>query len=1037
MNAKIPKTTEMKLIKLIVTLLNVLLFGFASANAQYPSGLVGLWNGDGNLVDSVGGNNGSVSSLVQLVDYVPGVKGNAFKFNAGTVSVPDDATLDTASVTVQAWVKSTPPGAYSYIIQKARGAGGISYAFYTGGDGTLYFFVGLAGGGGTVLSPSGGTNVWDNNWHQITGVYDGTAVHLFVDGVEVGSGTVTGVPNGIDYSSPQPLIFGNYILGGLPYAGTLDEVKIFNVAQSASDVGDAFTNSASSALTNGLVSWYKAEANAQDSWGANDGIAPPQRIFTYGNGRTGQAFFPQNGNGAIPDAPALDPANVTLQAWVKSVSPSYYAYIACKSEGDAGVSYALTVGGGGGVEFLVTLAQGGGSVISPIAAPAAVWDGAWHLVTGVWDGLAAHVYLDGIEQGSGTTSPNAANGIEYTNAQSLVIGDYRAPGGLPFIGLIDDLQLYNRALTSGEILGYYSGGTLVSWWSANTNANDSIGTNTGSLVGTASYGASRSFVGNSFNTSGGLVKISQSSSIEVNNITVEAQVDGSSPGTNKYIIAKSYSGALASYGLFTGPNGGLEFYVNINGVGRVTSPDAGTNVWDGKFHLVDGTYDGSHVHLYVDGNEIGSGTAASGTIVYGTGINGGELLFGDFYDSGSSSNFVGLIDEVKIYNAALSSAQLANAAFHTVFIVTQPQTQYFYAGSKAEFSVIAQGNPPLSYQWLLNGTNIPGATKQILALTNVQPSQLSNSYSVIVSGSSMHFTIGFVGSAFSCNQGSLVRVSDTPAFETQNFSIQLYARAVNPGTYQYLLSKRGTNIYGTSYAFYTGASGGLTWFVNLLPPGGSATPATVGASIDSSVWDGNWHQITGEWDGEFVNLYVDGQLKSSVDSFGGAIGYGQDGLNGDVLIGDYSSPPSGFGFTGGIDEVKFFDHALNDNDVLNSYTNLNDFGSTNGLVSWYQAEGNALDSWEHNNGMFVPIAGYEISANGLFVLPPAQFVNPLMTPSGFQSSLQGPTGNHYVVQYSSDLITWVPFVTNTIPFSFTNSNVPVNQKRFYRAVQQP
>lgn len=55
-------------------------------------------------------------------------------------------------------------------------------------------------------------------------------------------------------------------------------------------------------------------------------------------------------------------------------------------------------------------------------------------------------------------------------------------------------------------------------------------------------------------------------------------------------------------------------------------------------------------------------------------------------------------------------------------------------GANAFFRMAAVGARPLSYQWRANGTNLPGATNSVLALTNVQPS-FAGPYSVIVSNS--------------------------------------------------------------------------------------------------------------------------------------------------------------------------------------------------------------------------------------------------------------------------------------------------------------
>jgi plastocyanin len=67
-------------------------------------------------------------------------------------------------------------------------------------------------------------------------------------------------------------------------------------------------------------------------------------------------------------------------------------------------------------------------------------------------------------------------------------------------------------------------------------------------------------------------------------------------------------------------------------------------------------------------------------------------------------------------------------------IVTQPQGQSVLAGSNAVFTVAATGTPPLSYQWVFQGTNIPGATDTAIAILNVKDTN-AGTYSVNVSNS--------------------------------------------------------------------------------------------------------------------------------------------------------------------------------------------------------------------------------------------------------------------------------------------------------------
>jgi hypothetical protein len=64
-------------------------------------------------------------------------------------------------------------------------------------------------------------------------------------------------------------------------------------------------------------------------------------------------------------------------------------------------------------------------------------------------------------------------------------------------------------------------------------------------------------------------------------------------------------------------------------------------------------------------------------------------------------------------------------------IAAQPQPQSRYAGESVSFTASIQGNGPAQYQWRHNGMNLPGATDQILILTNVQASS-AGAYSVVI-----------------------------------------------------------------------------------------------------------------------------------------------------------------------------------------------------------------------------------------------------------------------------------------------------------------
>lgn len=197
---------------------------------------------------------------------------------------------------------------------------------------------------------------------------------------------------------------------------------------------------------------------------------------------------------------------------------------------------------------------------------------------------------------------------------------------------------------------------IVGWWPADQNANDIVGHNNGTFNGTYVPGE----VSYAFNISGSgadFAIVPQNSAFEPQNVTVDAWVKANgSPGNFKYVVAKGSSGCTggASYALYTGQDGGLKFYVS-DGSNFFLSPDFGQGVWDNQWHFVAGTYDGSFVKLYVDGNLVGS-TATTAAINYHLIDN--DLVFGNYPACTDNLSFKGSIDEVEIFSRALSQSEI-------------------------------------------------------------------------------------------------------------------------------------------------------------------------------------------------------------------------------------------------------------------------------------------------------------------------------------------------------------------------------------------
>ncbi len=121
--------------------------------------------------------------------------------------------------------------------------------------------------------------------------------------------------------------------------------------------------------------------------------------------------------------------------------------------------------------------------------------------------------------------------------------------------------------------------------------------------------------------------------------------------------------------------------------------------------------------------------AAGNSHVLALRADGTVTAWGDS-GSGQASVPAGLSNVVMVAAGAYDS--LAVVGSGSPFIISPLADRTAIRGSSVYFRVLASGAPPLHYQWQLNGTNMLGATANLLALSNAQLSQ-SGIYSLVVS----------------------------------------------------------------------------------------------------------------------------------------------------------------------------------------------------------------------------------------------------------------------------------------------------------------
>lgn len=494
---------------------------------------------------------------------------------------------------------------------------------------------------------------------------------------------------------------------------------------------------------------------------------------------------------------------------------------------------------------------------------------------------------------------------------------------------------------------------LVSWWQAETNAFDSTSTNHGTLGGNTAYGIGRVGSAFVFDGSGDGVQLGNPGSLQLQDMTIEGWIKRTS--TSAVSFGSFGNGVLLGYG-----TSGYGFYLDPSGhpalskigISAVTSS---ASITDTNYHHLAVTKSGSSVIFYVDGVAYPASAYNPG-FVFNSNVAIGAK--GDGFDN----SFYGRIDEIAIYNRALSASEVQgiyNAGnFGKCVTVTPPvifsppANQTVVVGETASFAIVAGGTLPLTYQWSFNGTNLAGETGSSLLLTNVQFAN-AGTYSVGVSNSAGTTNVGAILSvnppppctpppsqlvgwwraesnasdSGGTNNGSLGgntaygagRVGTAFAFDGNGDGIQLgnvSSLQLQNMTIETWIKRSSTSFvsfgsYGNGVLFGYG-SGGYGLY---LDPSGQLALSKIGESAttsSASVTDTAFHHVAVTKSASTVVFYVDGIAYPAsaydpgfVFSTGVAIGAKGDGFDNS--------------FFGSIDELAVYSRALAASEIQSIY----------------------------------------------------------------------------------------------------------------------
>jgi anthranilate/para-aminobenzoate synthase component I len=437
-------------------------------------------------LDEAGGNDVADSSgnacggkLIGNPQWRPtgGKVGGAIEFDGegDCVQIDDESAFDIAGpITIAAWFKvNTFDKRWQSLVTKGDTSWRLQrYAE----DNTLAFHcTGIT----SVTSErpegiEGKKNVNDRQWHHVVGVYDGSEILLYIDGVLDNSSKASGEISMNDWAV---IIGGNSERSGREWSGLIDEVDIIAGAIDANAVHALYAGAdpnmiAQKAISqlqssDKLIAWWKFEDNVNDSAGTNNGII--QGNPTYVNGKIGRAIgldgddYVDLGN---PDSLNFGMDDWTISAWIKTTQTGANQDDALMNRGTVfanggdeagGIRYALAINEG--QLGCITLTTDNDYYKVQAIGKIAVNDGVWHHVVGMRKSGQLYLYIDGVLDGgdylsagydlSGSSQHNAYIGVTTDNRDGSLYKYY--------VGLIDEVCIFAGAIDAKGVVALYSG----------------------------------------------------------------------------------------------------------------------------------------------------------------------------------------------------------------------------------------------------------------------------------------------------------------------------------------------------------------------------------------------------------------------------------------------------------------------------------------------------------------------------------------------------------------------------------------------------
>ncbi len=670
------------------------------------SGLVGYWKldeGTGTSAADASVNATAAGTLTNGPTWGTGRIGGAVTFDGTNdyiaLSDPANGVLDfgdTDDMTIAGWFNRSTFTTTDVIIGKWDGVNPGYRVYIDDANDALHFQ--LFDGTDTYAIDANGFGITAAGWHHFVAVWDQDSPansEIYVDGLTLNatdSGTIGNIGT---LANSVALSIGETPGSGISFAGSLDEIRIYDRAFSPEEVNTLYNQTAATGVDTSLRGYWSFNATdtpgttAYDRSGRrNTGTLTGSPTKVIGRVGQGMTFGNQvakyveigQGNGLS------DLSQKTACAWINPISYGSSASDASFLDRDDNNN-----GGGGwlfqladddtGIQSLYFVTQFSG-VAGQWHAPAGVITlNSWQHVCVTYDNTSASndpvFYVNGVSVPvTEHVTPVGTVSAEHASLTVLRIGDMRTDTASSFDGAVDEVRLYSRILSASEIKGLYDLGApnksntsastpqgtgnldsgLAAYWKLDENTGTSAGdTSANALTGTLTNGPTWTTgrIGSAvqFDGTNDRIEVGDQSTLEgYDQISVSAWANPSViSGAEETIVSKEL---IFKLDISATAGNVARFMTGNSWSGLHSTTVLSTGTW---YHIV-GTYDGVTKKIYING-ALEASTALTGNIT----TNTRSVQIGSYDSSGTPTAFLtGAIDEVRVYNRALSAEEVAN-----------------------------------------------------------------------------------------------------------------------------------------------------------------------------------------------------------------------------------------------------------------------------------------------------------------------------------------------------------------------------------------